>query len=75
MYNNHQKSIEMPEQLANEILNYLAGCPYKDVFGLIQQMQMCRPVFNDSQVMPPQPIEIETETGVDSGRGESGKIA
>ncbi len=59
MYNN-QKSIEMPEQMANEILNYLAGCPYKDVFGLVQQMQTCRPVFNQSQVMPPQPVEIET---------------
>ncbi len=69
MYNNKEKSIEMPELLANEILNYLAGCPYKDVYGLVQQMQTCRPVFNQPPPMPP-PTEIETMDGVDSGRGE-----
>ncbi len=67
MNNNGQKSIEMPEQLANEILNYLAGCPYKEVFGLVREMQMCRPVFNGSPTMPPPP-EMETTTSENEER-------
>lgn len=50
----------IPESLAQEILNYLSSCPYRDVWGLVRGLQALQPKKDgeNTEEVPAEPIEI-----------------